>query len=107
MINNIKLLTMGYNPHCRSCEIATTVGTYTIIGIYKKVGLNCIKANYYVMDSHNQSMCIKVYSEILMSEYINSEIIDMAFHKGMQRYMKYIEKYYEEVKKFGQKRYGV
>ena len=107
MANKIKLLTMGYNPHCRSCEIATNVGTYMIVGIYTKVGLNGIKGNYYVMDSYNQSMCIKVYSEIVMSEYINSEIIDMAFHKGMQRYMKYIENYYEGVKRLEQKRNGV
>lgn len=107
MVNKIKLLTMGYNPHCRSCEIATTVGTYIIIGLYAKSGLNGIKANYYVMDSYNQNLCIKVHSEILMSDYINSEIIDMAFHKGMQRYIKYIEKYYEEVKRLEEKRYGV
>ena len=98
---------MGYNPHCRSCEVATTVGTYIIVGLYTKVGFNGIKGNYYVMDSYNQSMCIKVYSEILMSEYINSEIIDMAFHKSMERYMKYIENYYVEVKRLNEKRYGV
>ena len=98
---------MGYNPHCRSCQVITTVGTYIIVGLYTKIGLNGIKANYYVMDSYNQSMCIKVYSEILMSEYINGEIIDMAFHKGMQKYMKYIETYYMEVKRLNEKRYGV
>ena len=98
---------MGYNSHCRSCELSTTVGTYIIVGLYEKAGLNGIKANYYVMDSYNQSMCIRVYSEIVRSEYINSEIVDMAFHKGMQRYMKYIENYYLEVKRLNEKRYGV
>ena len=107
MVNKIKLLTMGYNSHCRSCELSTTVGTYIIVGLYEKAGLNGIKANYYVMDSYNQSMCIRVYSEIIMSEYINSEIVDMAFHKGMQRYMKYIENYYLELKRLNEKRYGV
>lgn len=31
----------------------------------------------------------------------------MAFHKGMQKYMKYIETYYMEVKRLNEKRYGV
>lgn len=100
MENKIRLLEIKHKPHYRSCEVSTTVGTYKIIGFYEKTGLNGVLAHYYAMDIYNPNLCIKVHSEIVISEHINSEIIDIIFHKGMQKYMKYIENYCVEVKKY-------
>lgn len=93
MENNIKLLTVGYNPHCRSCQVITTVGTYIIVGIYEKSGTDFIKANYYVYDLLRSDLSIKVYTNNFVSPYINKDIVDMAFYKAIQNYSSLIDNF--------------
>lgn len=93
MANNIKLLTMGYNPHCRSCQLMTTIGTFIIVGIYEKSGADFIKADYFVYDLLRTDLSIKVYTNDFVSPYINKDIVDMAFHKAIQNYSSLIDNY--------------
>ena len=93
MGNNIKLLTMGYNPHCRSCQVITTMGTYIIVGIYEKSGTDFIKGDYYVYDLLRNDLSIKVYENNFISPYINKDIVDMAFHKAIQNYSSLIDNF--------------
>ncbi len=93
MVNKIKLLTMGYNPHCRSCQIVTITGTYIIVGIYEKSGTDFIKGDYYVYDLLRNDLSIKVYENNFISPYINKDIVDMAFHKAIQNYSSLIDNF--------------
>ena len=93
MENNIKLLTVGYNPHCRSCQIITTIGTFIIVGIYEKAGTDFIKSDYYVYDLLRSDLSIKVYTNNFVSPYINKDIVDMAFYKAIQNYSSLIDNF--------------
>lgn len=84
---------MGLNLHCRGCEIVTNVGTYMILGVFIKVGINKVQIEYLVNSGKLPNVYIKCKAECIDSEYLNSDITDMAFMKGIKDYSNIIMQY--------------
>ena len=84
---------MGLTPHCRGCEIITNIGTYMILGVFTKVGIDKVQIEYLVNSSKLPNLYIKCKIDCIDSEYLNSDITDMAFMKGIKDYNNIIMQY--------------